>query len=1080
MNRCSTLFIIFAIAFYLAQPSWAVSNAVVLKHQLQNRVLTVAAAPQIQQVVLEQKTSTGWKPVSVAYPAAKNVVPSFNISLVRPAPRTVSFKLNASQAKGTLRAVGYRGAKFPSRFQRGQRSFDRQDLEALPQFGVLYSKGGQPITSSVLGTDAAAAAVIESDIWQIVGDQIYFFNQYRGLQILDMSDPTAPVRTGSLRLPASGEQMFVLNAEGTEVALLGRSNDKARQGAATVWLIRIIDGMPNLISEVPLEGAITDSRLIGRKLHVLCSSYSQSVPNLNWQGEAVLTSLDLADLDAPHVIGSLRTPSNYSVLQASGGHLLVGTTSYYNAPLANNLHIIDITNAPVILKTFSLRGQVQDKFKLSLVNGAVVAVTLNWQNWNNRQTWVETFPVAGSAVTPLASLELEGARGESLHATRFDGDRLYVVTFLQIDPLFIVDLADPAAPVLSGVLEVPGWSTYLEPLGDRLLAVGVEDGRVTVSLFDVSDVTAPALLSRLPLGPEGSSSWSEANYDEKAVEFLSEEGVIMVPFESWDWSSGHATKAIQIVNLAEDTLSFGTTIQHDFNPRRGSLMGGHFVSLSGQELLVHSTEAGVENPLVVRVPLAWRADRVVPFGDFLVQIEDGETGWNYWNGFAFSRMGFFAVAESKLRITTANDPDTLLEEIPLGQGRVVGVTQKNGRLYLAQLITATATTPQRLRTLALELGSPPTVTEVGRSEHDLTGLNFYSMNFDAVQPHWMSDSSLVWFIPMQTHRFFWGPIWLNMLPVISITQPVLNLPAPVILPSPVNSSLVAAKQKQTSPPVTTNPAAVLCPVQVGDSALTARTALNVSVNGNLRNISTAFSDNGFLFFSYDTGFEKPQSKPVNGAARPLIPDAPSESRLASWLQVIDWRSASPTLRDPVSIPGQLMSVADVDSQGAVLLTHRNQRISSEEASSRSIQASGYDGVTAWLLDSYITATSYHQASVASAGRVYLARDGDNHGVVGIAYNPTTGRLSQISTWTTNATPQMLSVNRGHLIASSFGNLELASLAPASGQINPLASYETPTNLWLQVNRAVITPALDIWIPAGDYGVEFLQHDVLAP
>lgn len=1080
MNRCSTLFIIFAIAFYLAQPSWAVSNAVVLKHQLQNRVLTVAAAPQIQQVVLEQKTSTGWKPVSVAYPAAKNVVPSFNISLVRPAPRTVSFKLNASQAKGTLRAVGYRGAKFPSRFQRGQRSFDRQDLEALPQFGVLYSKGGQPITSSVLGTDAAAAAVIESDIWQIVGDQIYFFNQYRGLQILDMSDPTAPVRTGSLRLPASGEQMFVLNAEGTEVALLGRSNDKARQGAATVWLIRIIDGMPNLISEVPLEGAITDSRLIGRKLHVLCSSYSQSVPNLNWQGEAVLTSLDLADLDAPHVIGSLRTPSNYSVLQASGGHLLVGTTSYYNAPLANNLHIIDITNAPVILKTFSLRGQVQDKFKLSLVNGAVVAVTLNWQNWNNRQTWVETFPVAGSAVTPLASLELEGARGESLHATRFDGDRLYVVTFLQIDPLFIVDLADPAAPVLSGVLEVPGWSTYLEPLGDRLLAVGVEDGRVTVSLFDVSDVTAPALLSRLPLGPEGSSSWSEANYDEKAVEFLSEEGVIMVPFESWDWSSGHATKAIQIVNLAEDTLSFGTTIQHDFNPRRGSLMGGHFVSLSGQELLVHSTEAGVENPLVVRVPLAWRADRVVPFGDFLVQIEDGETGWNYWNGFAFSRMGFFAVAESKLRITTANDPDTLLEEIPLGQGRVVGVTQKNGRLYLAQLITATATTPQRLRTLALELGSPPTVTEVGRSEHDLTGLNFYSMNFDAVQPHWMSDSSLVWFIPMQTHRFFWGPIWLNMLPVISITQPVLNMPAPVILPSPVNSSLVAAKQKQTSPPVTTNPAAVLCPVQVGDSALTARTALNVSVNGNLRNTSTAFSDNGFLFFSYDTGFEKPQSKPVNGAARPLIPYAPSESRLASWLQVIDWRSASPTLRDPVSIPGQLMSVADVDAQGAVLLTHRNQRISSEEASSRSIQASGYDGVTAWLLDSYITATSYHQASVASAGRVYLARDGDNHGVVGIAYNPTTGRLSQISTWTANATPQMLSVNRGHLIASSFGNLELASLAPASGQINPLASYETPTNLWLQVNRAVITPALDIWIPAGDYGVEFLQHDVLAP
>ena len=1078
MNRSTIYFVIFAALSLLAQPVKAAENSVVLKHQIKNRVLTVVADAQIGQVSLEQKTPTGWKPLSVAYPAAKAVTPGLMGTFAKPL-RTVSFKLTASQAKGTLRAVGYRGIKFPSRFQRGQRSFERQDLEALPQSGVLYSRAGQPIATTALATDVAAPAVVESDIWQIVGDKIYFFNQYRGLQILDMSDPTAPVRTGSLRLPASGEQMFVLNAEGTEVALLGRSNDKVRQGAATVWLIRIVDGMPTLISEVPLAGAISDSRLIGRKLHVLCSSYAQTLSNLSWQGEAVLTSLDLTNLDTPQVIGSLRTPSNYSVLQASGGHLLLGTTSYSNVSQANQLHLIDITAAPVILKTFALRGQVQDKFKLSLVNGAVVAVTLNWQNWNNRQTWIETFPAAGSVVTPLARLELEGARGESLHAARFDGDRLYVVTFLQIDPLFIVDLADPSAPVVSGVLEVPGWSTYLEPLGDRLLAVGVEDGRVTVSLFDVSDVTAPALLSRLPLGPEGRSSWSEANYDEKAVEFLAEEGVVMVPFESWDWSSGHATKAIQIVNLTEDTLSFGSTIQHDFNPRRGSLMSGHYVSLSGQELLVHSTEAGLENPLVVRLPLAWRADRVVPFDDFLIQVEDGETGWNYWNGFAFSRLGFYAASESRLRITTINDPDTLLEEIPLGQGRVVGVTQKNSRLYLAQLIAATDTTPQRLRTLALELGSPPTVTEVGRSEHDLTGLNFYSMNFDAVQPHWMSESSLVWFIPMQTQRFFWGPIWLDV-PVISL--PVINLPG-INLPeagvsSSVNNGLVTAKQ--TLRPATMNPAAVLCPVQVSDSSLVAGTALTVAVNGNLRNVSAAHSAEGFLFFSYDTGFEKRVAKPVTSAARPLIPYAPAESRLASWLQVIDWRSASPTLRDPVSIPGQLLSVTDVDAQGAVLLTQRNQRISSEEASSRSIQASGYDGVTAWLLDSYITATRYHLASVASAGRVYLARDGDNHGVVGIAYNPTTGRLSQISTWTTNETPQMLSVNRGHLIASSFGNLELAGLTPASGQINPLASYETPTNLWLQVNRAVITPALDIWIPAGDYGVEFLQHDVLAP
>ncbi len=1055
----------------MTQPMMADGGPIVLKHQIKNRLLTVAADARVQQVVLEQKVIGGWKPLSVAYPKDKAITPGLMGYFAKPA-RVVSFNLSAKQVKSTLRAVGYRGTKFPSRFIRGERNFERQDLEALPPFGLLYSTTGQVLNTSKLTADTAVPQnVVESDIWQIVGDQVYFFNQYRGLQILDISDPTQPVRVGSLRLPASGEQMFVLNAEGSEVALLGRSNDKARQGAATVWLIRVTDGVPSMIGEVPLEGAITDSRLIGSKLHVLCSSYAQST-NLNWQGQAILTTLDLADLDAPQTLGTLRTISNYSSLQAAGGHLLLSTASYANSDSGQSyaLHLIEVTNAPVILKSFALKGQVQDKFKLSLVNGAVVAVTLNWLNWSNRETWVETFPVSGSSVTPLARLELVGARGETLHATRFDGDRLYVVTFLSVDPLFVVDLADPAAPILSGVLEVPGWSTYLEPLGDRLLAVGVEAGRVTVSLFDVSDVAAPALLSRLPLGPEGSSSWSEAHYDEKAVEFLAEEGLIMVPFESWDWTAGVSHKAIQSISVTRDALSLGTTIHHDFNPRRGSLIGGHFVSLSGQELLVHSTDAGVENPLLARVPLAWRADRVIPFGDYLVQIEDGDSGWNYWNGFAFSRLMPVAnAAESKLRITSASDPDTLIEEIHLGKGRVVSMTQKQDRLYLAQVVAATATAPQRLRTLALELGSPPAISEWGRGEHDLSGLDFQSMNLEATQPHWMSDDTLVWFIPMQTQRFFWG----------TISMPILAVVDNRIASEPATVQAGPAKQNQAAAPVLANPAAVLCPVQVDNSNLSTGTALTVSVKGDLRNVSAAFSDKGFLFFSYDTAFAKKTTKAAKGAGTILVPFAPQESLLASWLQVIDWRTAVPTLRDPVSIPGQLLSVADVDAQGAVLLTHRNQRISSKEAASRSIQASGYDGVTAWLLDSYITATSFHQASTSAAGRIYLAREGADQGVVGIAYQPATGRLSQISTWTTNETPQMLSVARGHLIASSFGNLELAGLAPASGQMTPLASYETPTNLWLQVNRAVITPDLDIWIPAGDFGVEYLQHDVLS-
>ena len=87
MNRFLIWFFILIFACFLAPPSWAASNAVVLKHQLKNRVMTVAADPQIQQVVLEQKTPSGWKPVSVAYPTAKNVVPGLKSGFLRPSPR---------------------------------------------------------------------------------------------------------------------------------------------------------------------------------------------------------------------------------------------------------------------------------------------------------------------------------------------------------------------------------------------------------------------------------------------------------------------------------------------------------------------------------------------------------------------------------------------------------------------------------------------------------------------------------------------------------------------------------------------------------------------------------------------------------------------------------------------------------------------------------------------------------------------------------------------------------------------------------------------------------------------------------
>ncbi len=84
------------------------------------------------------------------------------------------------------------------------------------------------------------------------------------------------------------------------------------------------------------------------------------------------------------------------------------------------------------------------------------------------------------------------ATGESMKASRFMGDVLYLVTFYQTDPLFVIDLSDPKKPEIKGELKIPGFSEYLHPLGNGLvLGIGTEGNAAKLSLFDVSDPCEP-------------------------------------------------------------------------------------------------------------------------------------------------------------------------------------------------------------------------------------------------------------------------------------------------------------------------------------------------------------------------------------------------------------------------------------------------------------------------------------------------------------------------------------------------------------------------------------------------------------
>lgn len=121
----------------------------------------------------------------------------------------------------------------------------------------------------------------------------------------------------------------------------------------------------------------------------------------------------------------------------------------------------------------SLPGRILNQFSLGEYNDILRIATETGNTWD------------GSAENHIFCLEkqnadleiigrLEGlAPGERLYASRFIGDNGFLVTFVEVDPLFTLDLSDPRNPVVAGELKVPGVSTYIHPVGDHLLlAIG--------------------------------------------------------------------------------------------------------------------------------------------------------------------------------------------------------------------------------------------------------------------------------------------------------------------------------------------------------------------------------------------------------------------------------------------------------------------------------------------------------------------------------------------------------------------------------------------------------------------------------
>jgi len=250
------------------------------------------------------------------------------------------------------------------------------------------------------------------------------------------------------------------------------------------------------------------------------------------------------------------------------------TTSSEPGSYATAIHTFDITNPDLATYVASgeVRGHLLNQYSMSEHNGYLRVATTDGAQWNQSQpseSFVTVFTESGNALKQVGQVGDLG-RGERITAVRFLGEKGYVVTFRQIDPLYTVDLSDPTNPTVKGELKIPGFSSYLHPIGqNHVLGVGTdgdENGNVggaVVSLFDVSDPAQPNMTAKLPLtanprttddpGFRTGDSHSPVSNDARAFLYWQDSAVVPIDWWGYDPSRGTEGRGSDVVVVDVDT-----------------------------------------------------------------------------------------------------------------------------------------------------------------------------------------------------------------------------------------------------------------------------------------------------------------------------------------------------------------------------------------------------------------------------------------------------------------------------------------------------------------------------------------------
>ena len=344
--------------------------------------------------------------------------------------------------------------------------------------------------------------------WYASRTNLHFFN---------VTDPSVASETHSLQIQG---QLVSSRVVAGKLHLVTRFTPYIRGYIPPYDDETVSDSSQQQITDTPLVDLLPKRKLDDQEVELLVQPDHCFVPsyeeNNNYPTLITISTIDLAD---PSQMQSVCVAGYNDNIYATTESLYLIQQNYQST----RLHQFDFTaDGPEFVASGEVKGNLGWRnvpFRLGAKDGLLRVVTSLDRVHHLYQLASDKASGTLSVVSQLPNdsrPEAIGEPGDGIDAVRFVGDRLYVATSLQVDPLYVINLENPQDPFIAGSVKLPGFSNYLHPINQNLLlGVGMEtdaserfvrEQGVKVVLFDITDPTAPSVSDAIILGNSGSST----------------------------------------------------------------------------------------------------------------------------------------------------------------------------------------------------------------------------------------------------------------------------------------------------------------------------------------------------------------------------------------------------------------------------------------------------------------------------------------------------------------------------------------------------------------------------------------------